>query len=750
DENRIIVSYDQIPKHLRDAAVAIEDKRFYSHQGVDWYRTVAAVFNMFLSMDDTFGGSTITQQLIKNTTGEDQVTVKRKLVEIFQALELEKKYTKKQILESYLNTIYFGQKCYGVQTAANMYYGKDVSELSLAESAALIGITNNPSLYDPYISDASRERNKSRQEDILYEMLKQGKITQAEYDEAVDEELVFTRGNASDTTKKNTAYSWFVDEVIRDVTEDLMEKYDLNEQGARTMLYTGGYSIYATIDMDIQNIVDEVYENTENMPYADSDLGQTLQSAIVVTDPYTGHVVAMAGGIGEKTESLNWNRATMSKRSPGSSIKPLTVYGPALELGYITPYSVLDDSPLYFDYAGGKNGFYPKNDFGYVYSGACTIMYAVQRSLNTVAAKVVDGISPEQAFRFGYENFGLETLIAERFSDDGRTKWSDVDIAPMALGALTDGVSVKDMAAAYGAFANQGYFNEPITYTHMTTDDGEIILENEITPSYAVSEVTAYYMNNLLTNAVSIGTGTPGRFSGMTIAGKTGTSDSNTDRWFCGYTPYYSAAVWVGFDIPEEVVVSGNNPAVLMWKYVMERVHEDLEYAKFTTPDDIVSSNYCMDCGNVPNEYCELDVRGTRVATGLFHVSDVPRQVCTCHVPVDICDESEHVAGTTCINTHPAALLSIDRSHYPEILELTDDEFLVENYPQCEIVHADGGLVDLNGNGVPDIFEGYVPGDDDTGTTPGESGNNHNAGNPGGTGGGGGGLSGFLNGLFGN
>lgn len=689
NENRVVVGYDDIPQSLIDAAVAIEDKRFYSHQGVDWYRTTAAVFNMFLRQDDTFGGSTITQQLIKNLTGQDQVTVKRKLVEIFQALELEKKYTKKQIMEWYLNTIYFGERCYGVETASFEYYGKDVSELSLAECAAIIGITNNPSLYDPYISDSTLENNKERQKDILNEMLDQGKITQEEYEQAISEQLVFQRGSDAENVEgaeASSVYSWFVDEVIRDVTADLMEKFNVNEAAAQLMLYSGGYSIYSTIDVDIQNIVDKVYTNTENLPYADSDLGQSLQSAISIIDPHTGYVVAMAGGVGEKETSLSWNRATQSKRSPGSAIKPITVYGPALEVGAITPYSVLDDAPLYFNYSGGYNGYYPKNEAGYVYSGRVTVMYGLQKSLNTIATKVVDMITPEVSFKFGRENFGLTTLVESRTDSNGNVS-SDVDIAPMALGALTDGVSVEELTAAYSAYANDGYYNKPVTYSKVVDGGGNIVLENAVTPTYAVSEVTTYYMNTLLTNAVNVGTGTPARFSNMTIAGKTGTSSSNTDRWFVGYTPYYAAAVWVGFDIPEEIVVSGNNPAAMMWKYIMQEVHENLDYAKFDTPDNIVSVRYCLDCGKLATDACEMDVRGSRVAVGYYYVDDVPTEYCDCHVKVELCDESNLIAGENCPLTHEASLLDFDRSQYPASLVLGDDAYQVTKYGQCELEH---------------------------------------------------------------
>ena len=339
DENRIWVDLENIPKYLQDAAVAIEDKRFEKHHGVDWKGTTRAILYTLFGKN-VQGGSTITQQLVKNVTGDNQVTVKRKITEIYRALELEKRYEKDEILEAYLNEVYFGQRCSGVMTAARVYFGKDVKDLTLAECASLIGITNNPSRYDPYIS---AENNKERQEVILSEMLKQGYINQAQYDEAVTQELVFT--NASREKKKSDDnYSWFVDQVINDVVNDLCDKTGYEYDIVYTMVKTGGYQIYSTVNPDVQAAVDQIYEDLSSLPATASS--QQLQSGIVIVDNTTGDIVALAGGVGKKQGSLVWNCATRSLLSPGSIIKPVAVYAPAIELGLITPATVMDDIPL--------------------------------------------------------------------------------------------------------------------------------------------------------------------------------------------------------------------------------------------------------------------------------------------------------------------------------------------------------------------------------------------------------------------
>ena len=383
-ENRVWVDYADIPKDMEHAAVAIEDKRFYKHKGVDWYRTTGAFINMFLSMKNDFGGSTITQQLIKNLTKQDDITVQRKLLEIFQALEFEKSYDKEEIMEWYLNIVYFGEGCNGVYTAAETYFGKEPKDLTLAECASIIGITNNPSKYDPFIS---RENNKTRQETILKQMYEQGWINKEQYDEAVAQELVFVRSESDERTQ--TIYSYYAEAVINDVLNDLVEQKGVSRDTARTLLYSGGYQVYSCYDPSIQQAIDDVYTNLDNMPQRPSASGQQFESAIVIMDPYTGEIKGLSGGTGEKTINFGTNRATQSKRPPGSSIKPIATYGPAMELGLITQYTQVNDAA---DIKLTGTSWYPKNSGGGNY-GVITIREALQRSLNTVSAQILDKLT---------------------------------------------------------------------------------------------------------------------------------------------------------------------------------------------------------------------------------------------------------------------------------------------------------------------------------------------------------------------
>ena len=408
-KNSIWADYDTMPEYLSLAAIAIEDKRFLQHNGVDWRRTAAAVVNLFVHYsDDTFGGSTLTQQTIKNVTGDKEGTVKRKITEIFRALDFEKTHSKEDIMELYLNNIYLGHGCYGVKTAAQVYFGKDVSELTLAECADLIGITNNPSLYDPYNTEATLQNNLERKDTILYEMYDQGKITKEEYDEAVAQELVFTNG--SDDEDDSQYYSWFVDQVINDVIEDLQVEKGYTKEVATQMVYYGGLNIYCTQDLEVQACVDEVYENRDNLPYTSQ--GYEMQSAITIIDPYTGNIVAMAGGMGEKQGSRLFNYAT-AKRQCGSAIKPISSYAPALDAGVITPASVLDDAPV-----RTLNGrAWPVNSHSY-YDGLVSVDTAIAESLNPCAVRVVEALGIQESYDFMTEKLGFSSLVS---SEDNRT-----------------------------------------------------------------------------------------------------------------------------------------------------------------------------------------------------------------------------------------------------------------------------------------------------------------------------------------
>lgn len=565
EENRIWVEYDKIPKDMLNAIVAIEDKRFYDHKGVDWYRSIAAFMQMFVEMRNDFGGSTITQQLIKTITGNDANTVERKLLEIFQALELEKTYEKKDILEWYLNLVYFGEGCYGIYTAAETYFGKDVSELTLAQCASIAGITNLPSYYDPFIN---YENNKKRQETILSEMYEQGYITYEAYQEALAEDLQSSFVRGEDEVYTQEIYSYYVETVINDVVQDLMEAKDISRKTATKLLYSGGYQIYCSLDMDIQNQVDEIYENIENLPQSYYSATQQLQSAIVIMDPYTGEIVALSGGVGEKTRNFGFNRATDSERPCGSSIKPLSSYGPALEYGYITQTTLVNDSP---EITLRGTSWYPTNSGG-GYSGIVTIRQALTSSINTVAAQLVDKLTVDVCYDYLEKKLGFTTLVE-----------ADCDYAPLALGQFTNGVTVREMAQAYSSIVNKGVFTESRTYTAVYDSSGKLVLDNQPKTHIAWSENTAANLMNMLQNAVSGGTGTGAYFSSTAVGGKTGTTSNNFDRYFCGFTSYYVACVWTGYDTPERMYFY-SNPAVSIWKSIMQPIHEGLEYLSFPTP----------------------------------------------------------------------------------------------------------------------------------------------------------------------
>lgn len=560
-EKRIWVDYNDIPQYMEQAVISIEDKRFYTHKGVDWYRSVGAFFNMFLGMRNDFGGSTITQQLIKNLTKQDDVTVQRKLLEIFQALELEKKYDKQDIMQWYLNVVYYGEGSYGVQAAAQTYFGKDIQDLDLAECAAIAGITNLPTYYDPFYSLAN---NKERQEIILHEMYKQGYITKEECDAAIAEELQFVRGEEYTYTQET--YTYYEETVIADVIHDLMEEKGINEIAAKQLVYNGGYQIYCCMKPDIQQKVDSIYQNLDALPQSYSNpTGQQLQSGIVVMDPHTGEVVALEGGTGSKTINFGLNRAVDTKRPAGSSFKPVAIYGPATEYGIITPSTLVLDEP---DQTLKGTSWFPANS-GNSYYGVVTIAEALKRSLNTVSAQILDKLTPRASYDFLTQKLGFTSLIQ-----------ADCDYAPLSLGQLTNGVTVREMAQAFSAFDNEGVFTYARTYTKVTDSNGNIVLDNTPNTIQAFSANTAHIMSYMLKGAVDGGTGSEARLGNMPVAGKTGTTTDSRDRWFVGYTPYYCAAVWTGYDTPAVMNFSGN-PASQIWHSVMASISEGQEYQEF-------------------------------------------------------------------------------------------------------------------------------------------------------------------------
>lgn len=697
EENRIWVTYDNIPENLINATVAIEDQRFWEHEGVDWKRTLGAVYYMFTG-GNVQGGSTITQQLIKNLSQNDDVTVKRKVLEIFSALEFSKNHTKEETLELYLNYIYLGRRCDGIYTAAYRYFDKDVSELDLAECASLISITNNPSLYDPI---SHMDNNLKRAHLVLNQMYKQGYISHQEeldamaeigyFPDGVDEEgeelfaydesrvqiqFKLTMGVGSGSSgADNEIRSWYADAVIDSVLDDLMEEFGYTKEAANQVLFCGGLKIYTCYDPVAQAAVDAVYSDPELLAdYAEkyaSAKGQPLQSAISVVDNTTGAVVAM-GQLAEKEVNRAWVQSTDTKRQPGSSIKPIAVYAPALEEGLITPYSAVEDTPFKIDDSGRP---WPKNSSGN-YTGWTDIYTAVIKSLNTCAVKTLDLVGIETSYDYLENRFGISSLVSYMEGSDGRIH-SDFDYAPLALGGLTEGVSTFEMAGAFSTFPRNGSFVEPHLYTKVLDSDGNVLLENDETGVQTLSEKTCYYMNQMLTGVVSSGTGTKARIDGMTAAGKTGTTTNNYDRWFCGYTGYYTAAVWIGYDTSEKIAFDGN-PATLLWQKVMSNLVAGKPDVDLTHTDlEIVTASICTRSGLLSTSACSA---AGCSRTGYFVAGDAPSEYCEWHTEVKVCIgtgdgtyyEASEYCPEECVQTH--VVFNKDNSSNSNSMTIEDED----------------------------------------------------------------------------
>lgn len=750
-------SWEEIPQALKDATVAIEDKRFYEHQGVDWITTVKACANMFFGGDSQFGGSTITQQLVKNTTDEKSITVQRKVMEIFRAQLLEKEYDKDVIMKEYLNRIYLGKGCYGVKAAAAAYFGKELRSLTPAECASLISITNNPSLFNPYSTNVfmykgeerdGAGRNRYRQMNVLNEMLNQGYLSEKEYEDAVAQEMVFKDGISdedrwaicevcgyggivstymtndgssffcpscgSQTSVSQSAsqhiYSWFVDAVILDVASDLAKKdgfdWDSMDQTARNYylerIQKGGYHIYTTLDLDVQEQVDQIYTDLANIPTTRST--QQLQSGIVVIDNSTGDVVALSGGVGEKTDFFAYNKATQAKLQTGSSEKPIAVYAPAFEKGGFSPATVIHDLPL--SYNGGA---FPRND-DRIYQYSRTIFSGIVSSVNAIAANTLNQIGPDYAYSFAKYNFGQDGLV-DRFQTTGGQVMSDVAIAPLALGALTVGSTVREMSQAYATFANNGVYRDARLYTKVYNSEGEIVLDNVQESRQILSEKTVNYMNYCLYNAANFGTGGAAVFQGQTIAGKTGTTSSNKDRWFCGFTKYYTAAVWCGYNQPEPIYLTGNygNPAARLWRMVMQPIHAGKPAQGLYNGGAFSSISVCLDSGLIATAACGADARGTgRVSSVNCYPQDIPNGTCNKHIQVQYCVTGGGVAGEYCglfgdAEIETRSLLKMNQTEVEEIKAAL-------NVGLDESFGDDGYVYYVDGSGNPLAWHGFYGG----------------------------------------
>lgn len=570
EENRIWVDYQDMPQNLIDAFVSLEDFRFWEHGGVDWVRTIAV---MIVPDYAGQGASTITQQLIKNLTDENSATYNRKFHEITRALNLEKYYSKKDILEAYLNTVALGAGCYGVKTAAETYFGKEVSELNLAECAMLAGITKAPYTTNPY---ANFEKCKNRQWLCLDYMVKYGIITQEQMDKAYNKKLkIKSKDESNDTEEKldkSEIMSWYEEYVVDQVIDDLQEEYGYDQNEAWRMVYYGGLKIYAAVDVDVQETLEEIYENRSGFPRSHYDSrGELPESSMTIMD-YEGRIVALAGGTGEKTANRAYNRATdnRAKRQPGSSIKPLSVYAPAIDCGVISSQSVILEEAITL-----KGEPWPRNFNGDHGSGEyVTVENALVRSLNTVPVRILDEmIGVDLGLKYCNEAFHLG--LSE----------GDKDLSPLGVGGTQTGVTTLEMAAAFATFGNGGRYYEPYSYYKVTDRNGNVLLDNtDNKPEQAIQRNTASEMLSMLTKAVteSFGTGYGSKISGFQTFAKTGTTSDNCDKWYCGGTPHYVTAVWYGFDYRADLRTGTSNPAKTIFRYVASKIHSGLPSKTFS------------------------------------------------------------------------------------------------------------------------------------------------------------------------
>lgn len=799
--NRVYVTIDEIPKHTQEAFVAIEDERFYEHNGIDIQGIIrAGVTGIRNKFHFTEGASTITQQLLKNNVftgwteeGSFIESLERKIQEQYLAVQLSKTRSKDWVLENYLNTINLGQNTLGIQAASRRYFGKDVSDLTISESAVIAAITQNPSWWNPV---SHPENNKERRTKVLTNMKKQGYISQEEFEEAMADDVYARIQQVNIQYAEASPNSYFVDALIDQVVEDLVEQKGYNETQAYKALYEGGLTIYSTQDPAIQAICDEEINDPENYPanskysfsyritikkadgtvenlseqtmlnhYRESNSGYSInfdseeeaaaaieayketilgegdtieaetvlytlqpQAATVIMDQYTGEVKAMVGGRGDKTGSRTLNRATRTTRQPGSTFKILAAYAPALDTAGMTLATVQDDAP--YTYANGA----PLRNSDRKYRGLITMREAITRSVNVSAVKTLTEISPQVGYDY-LMNFGFTTLPQ-----------SDI-VQSLALGGITNGVTNLELAAAYATIANNGTYTKPRLYTKILDHDGKILIDNTPQTRTVLKETTAFLLTNAMQDVVSYGTGRTANFDNMSIAGKTGTTNDDRDMLFAGFTPYYTCVTWGGFD--------DNSPQDYeryertLWRSIMERLHEGLEYKEFPRPEGLSAATICQKSGKLAVEgLCDLDPRGSMVSTEYFANGTVPSDYCDHHVAVTVCTDSGMLANEYCPETSKQQYIyitggSADSADGPYLLtdELAQSSCNVHTLESTlpPVLPPTDPLIPLpptdpnGGGGTP--TEGSGGNANPGGTSPGNTGSTGNTGGGGNTGG---------------
>lgn len=706
EQNRIWISIDDMPDYLLDAVVAIEDKRFYEHNGVDFITTFKATANYviykIMGKDTTYlaGGSTLTQQLIKVITGDDDKSSMRKVKEILRALYIERKYSKEQIIEYYLNAAYFGNNCNGIYAAAKYYFGKEVSELTVTECAAIISITKSPSYIEPY---ANPDANKERRNNVLYEMFKQGYIEEDEYNQYIAEDLSLR--DRSIKTTVSSVMSWYTDIVFEEVKNILMEELGYDATQAVNYIWSGGLKIYTPCITEYQSIMENYFKNEANYPKISSG-DQVPQVAMQLMDPSSGDVLAVIGGRGEKTENRALSRVTQTLRQPGSSIKPISVYGYAIENNLITEGSAIDDSPMRIDAKSGGSGLvdpitgetikyryspWPVN-YDRVYNGVMDIKTALNHSYNTPPAKLLQEIGLDTSYDFMKTMLGIKNLADA----------DKADYAPFAVGAVTNGFTMRELVSAYTVFANKGVYSDSRYVTRIETHDGKVIYDGNVDKRIVFSPQTSYIITDILSTLV--GSSADAKMRNIQVAGKSGTTSNFYDRWFIGYTNEFLAGIWWGYDVPAELQ---NTAHVKMWKNVMTEVYKaaGISSSKFSEPDGIVTASYCACSGKLAGPYCTSDPYGNQVRTGKFKAGTEPTEVCDVHHQLYVCTESGQIAHENCPSAKLVTFRDVTRYFKNIYIKVRDAEYICPPLSSYQILYKDS-VLPVYSYTIP---EGYYP-----------------------------------------
>lgn len=607
-ENREWVDYQDIPQQMKDAIISIEDRRFWNHKGVDWTRTAGAVLNLLIGKG-SYGGSTLTQQLIKNLTEDNEVSINRKIKEIFRALNFEKEHSKDEVLEAYLNVVNFGNGCRGVQAAAKLYFNKEIKDCSIAECAAIAGITQNPAKYNPLVYP---ENNKIRRNLVINEMKSQERISQEEYDKAMDESerMEFKVAETDDEDSSSIPVrDWYTEAVFNDVINDLCEKFSIGRAAASEMLYTQGFKIYSAMDTKAQNIAESVISDPNLTPK-----DEKLEIGYLMMD-YDGRVLASIGSRKKKTGNLWFDRANGAKRQPGSAIKPIGVYAPAINYGLYNYSSVLPDVPVDNFFGEGKPG--PSNWYK-SYRGAMLLKDALEISANAPAVHVLQKMTTKKSYDFLTSKLHFKNI----------SKNDIYSLGAFSLGGLENGVTVKEMTSAFQIFGNGGVYHNPYTYFYVLDRNGKILLDNrDKIGDQAITPRTSTIMNRLLKNVISNGTGKAAAINGWEVIGKTGTTNDKKDSWLIAGTPYAMAGIWLGYDSPKEIKETRYTQSI--WKKIMEDYLKGKEVRPFELDESVVERPYCNQTGMLSGA-CPSSSIG-------YYSSDNMPPVCTTHggVPVE-------------------------------------------------------------------------------------------------------------------